>query len=91
MEVPQGVDPSFWAFCSWMHNPMNRSLHHLRTQSLLFHSLPQVAFHTYCPRLFINMAIYSLNVKTKDEEISDGLIHTPPNATSLQSHASSRD
>jgi len=54
---------------------MNRSLHHLRTQSLLFPSLPQVAFHIYCPHLF-NTAIYSLNVKTKDEEISDGLIHT---------------
>lgn len=75
MEVPQGVDPSFWAFCSWMHN---HCLHHLRTLSLLFHSLSQAASHTYCPHLFhlFNTAIYSLNVKTQDEEISDGLVHT---------------
>lgn len=50
-----------------MHHPINRSLRHLRTQSLSFHSLPHVAFHIYRSHLF-NMAIYSLNMKTKDEE-----------------------
>lgn len=88
MAVPQGVDPSFWAFCSRMHNPVNRSLRHLRTESLLSHGLPQVAFHTYCPHLF-NRATRRLHVETK--EISSGLIHTLPNAISPQSHASSPD
>lgn len=88
MALPQGVDPSFWAFCPQMRNPVNRSLHHLRTQSLLSHGLPQVASHTYCPHL-LKRATCGLHVETK--EMSSGLIHTLPNAISLQSHASSRD
>lgn len=52
-KVPQGVEPSFSAFCSWMQDPVNCSLHHLRTQSLPPHSWPQLAFGTYCPHLFI--------------------------------------
>lgn len=53
-----------------MRNPTKRCPHHLRTQSLAFHSLPAGAARIYriYPSHLLNVAGYALNVETKQEE-----------------------